>query len=252
MKNYFYLLFLILIVSSCDDQSEYITPADPDSEFENLYFSTLAKDNLKSIESQRELVTSQLNAFNLSTAEKEKIAKHSGGNASFADQSKELNNQGNIHYTEGNFDLALYYYYNSLQIKLETPGDEGLSVTYRNVALAYQALGDYKNAAINFWQALLIAEELDNVDRIAMLYNDLGVIYDLAYDFGPIESFDPETSASVSLYEKALSISISINNTERIAQANFNLELLYDLKEDSSTARRRAAGRDQDDVEDQL
>lgn len=266
MKNLFYLLLcLVLVVSSCSEDENITTPQAPQNTSSD--FASIAKRNLQSKDQQQAYLNQQLTALNLSQAEKEKALKNTSNDLlDLIFQAKTLNNLGNQLFAEENYELALFYYLNSLQVKTAANDLEGMAISYRNAALAYQEKGDYENAAINYWQSFYIWESLGNKSRQGQLYNDLGVVYSLSHDFLEVGSFSVEQSTSVTFYEKAIAINETLNDFEGIAQAKHNINLLYDnwLGEKSGSNAKVTGGGDgdgdddfkgsydQDDVEDEF
>ena len=219
----------------------------------NPDYSLIARSNLQDKQSQESFISKQMSALDISKAEIK--ASHT----SFVDgesESKTYNNLGNQYFSEGNYDLAIYYYYNSIQLKLELENVAGAALSYRNVALAYQAKGDFENAAVNYWQSLYLWQDLGDVARQAQLYNDLGAVYDLAHDFVDVVNFQIEESHALTLYEKSLDLSVALNDVEGVSQTEYNINLLNETylgtKTSTTSSREGSLSRDQDDVEDEL
>src|SRR5690606_37957382 len=173
MRKLFYLPLVLFVMYSCDDPSEEIN-IESETVVNTNELADVAAKNLQSNATQEAYISKQLSSLQLSVSDKEKTSKNIG-NAHVIGQDKILNNLGNYYSDSGNMDLAIYFYLQSLQLKLLETNNESRSITYRNLGLAYQAKGDYTNAAVSFWQALLLIQEGEDTVRAAKLYNDLGV-----------------------------------------------------------------------------
>lgn len=254
MKKIFYLLLIVSFISACNEKPENMVTPDQ-ALATTVDFSTIAKANLQSTANQEAYLNKQLDLLDLSEHEIEKASKNASNNfISLKDSYKKLNNLGNQLFDEESYHLALFHYITSLQLSIFNGELEGQAIAFRNVALAYQQVGDYENAAINFWQSFYLWEKIGNESRKGQLYNDLGVVYALAHDFVPVTSFDVENSTALSFYDAALDLHHATNNAEKIAQVAYNIDVLYTtwLEKERSSIFKKGWRYEQDDVEDIL
>jgi len=88
-----------------------------------------------------------------------------------------LLNIANAHRAAGNLQESLKLYERIEEIYTENlkPGDFLMASFYNNIALLYQEMGDFENAAASLRKALAIAETYDNAaSEIATTYSNLG------------------------------------------------------------------------------
>lgn len=255
MRHFLYLLLSVLMLSSCNDNlPELEKSAQSQVVPENL--SMLAQENIENPTSQKNYLSSQADLLQLSEIDKSKLLNTAAnGSEEGVGLAREYNNLGNQYYKNKSYKIALFYYLTSLNLKLGTGDDLGMALSFRNIALAYQALGDYRNAALNFWQSYYLYELVEDSSRMAKLLNDLGIVYDLAHDFINLEDFDAENSYALSYYSQSIELNESSSNLEGVLQTEHNIESFFSTYLNRDTATSRTTGevsRDQDDVEDEL
>ena len=258
MKKLFYLLILSMAVAACNDDFENVSDLNTQEEIQTNELAVIAKKNIQNTTNQKAYVSSQLKGITLSGIDLDKTyenSNHSYDNST--DQAKFYNNLGNDYYGAKQYDLALYYYFSALQLKIGEGNSESIALTFRNIGLAYQSNGEYENAAVSFWQAYFLWESIGSVARKAQTLNDLGAVYDLAHDFSQNPNLDVEDSYSLYYYENALALNESLSDGEGIVQVENNISLLFSnwLAKDTGTTsvdKDKDLSRDQDDVEDEL
>src|SRR5690606_24983333 len=96
-----------------------------------------------------------------------------------AGMAKIYNNIGNIYRDILRYDDALSFYQKSLTAKTLLGDKEGMAITNRNMAYVLQLKGEYQKAKDSYWTSLYTWKALKNEDRMAQIYNDLGIVYDL-------------------------------------------------------------------------
>lgn len=255
MRHFLYLSLSVLVLTSCNDNlPEVEKSVQIQSISENI--AGLAQDNINNVALQREYLSNQNSLLTLSESERSKLLDtSSNGSESGIGLGKKYNNLGNQHYRNKNYEVALFYYLNSLELKLGTGDHSGLALSFRNIALTYQAIGDHTNAALNFWQSYFLYELLEDNFRMAKLLNDLGVVYDLAHDFVDLAAFDLEKSYALSYYSQSIALNESFDNLDGVLQTEKNIESFYNTylyRQMLTTSRTGDVSRDQDDVEDEI
>src|SRR5690606_34371663 len=123
---------------------------------------------------------------------------------------KVYNNIGNLYRDILRYDQAILFYQKSLTAKTLLRDKQGMAITNRNMAFVFQLKEDYERAKDSYWTSLYTWKTLGNEERMAQLYNDLGIIYDLmSQDDNNIENGIEKNiiynlhKNSLELYEKA-------------------------------------------------
>jgi class 3 adenylate cyclase/tetratricopeptide (TPR) repeat protein len=125
----------------------------------------------------------------------------------YKDQSKA---EDAIEYGNGARDLASTINY-----------EKGLGYAYNLLGLAYQTLGNYPEAVIQFEDASSVFQRINNQVGVANVLSNLGTVYD---DMGDI-------TKSIEYLLQALRVAEEINEKQRIAGALVNLGAAYAAKE---------------------
>lgn len=257
MKHFLYLLVCVLIFSSCESDLAEIAPATTDQVIASQDFAEIARANIQDPTRQEVYLNQQNQILSLSENERSKaLGTVSNASELGSDLYKSYNNLGNEFYRNGNYNLALFLYLTSVELKIQEADSESLALTYRNIGLAYEALEDYENAAINLWQSYYLYETLGNTSKSATLLNDLGAVYDLAHDFVSSDLFDVENSLALGYYTQSVELNETLGDFEGVAQAQSNIGLLFETYSRNgntiNSRNRLEPSRDQDDVEDEL
>jgi serine phosphatase RsbU (regulator of sigma subunit) len=98
-------------------------------------------------------------------------------------------NIGNIYADQGESDIALEYYFKSLNTNREYLSIESIEFTHGNIANLYNEIGNYKKAIIYADSALMLSKKIDDIEGERLAYNDLSVAYGklknykLAYEY---------------------------------------------------------------------
>ena len=91
--------------------------------------------------------------------------------------SKSLNNMGNIHLSQGDFDRALEYYTRSLKIKQSIQDKFGTANSYNNIGIAYQGLHQPARALEYYQKSLQLMKEIYDKHGIASALYHSGILY---------------------------------------------------------------------------
>ncbi len=99
-----------------------------------------------------------------------------------SDQCRSLNNIGLILFDRQNYDSALVYFKEGIDLLAEySAGTETdqyiLSSLYNNMALVYSDMKEYKRALTSLKKALVLAGKADDLYNIGSIYTNLGSIY---------------------------------------------------------------------------
>ena len=128
-----------------------------------------------------------------------------------------LNIQGAVLYIQGNYELALSNYRNSLNIKIEIDDKTGIAAVYNNIGGVYMIQGNAEKAIIYHQKSLKINKELDDINGIAKSYNNIGLIYNHLGDYNQAMKF----------YKKSLKINERGNNKYNISMTHMNIGNIY-------------------------
>ncbi|ACF12851.1 Tetratricopeptide TPR_2 repeat protein [Chloroherpeton thalassium ATCC 35110] len=83
----------------------------------------------------------------------------------------------------GDYDTALKYLQQSLQIRQDIGDKQGEGTTLNNISLIYQARGDYETALKYLQQSLQIRQDIGNKEGEGTTLNNISLIYDARGDY---------------------------------------------------------------------
>jgi len=147
----------------------------------------------------------------------------------FRGEANALTKIGSAYEIKGDLPQALKYYINALKQyeqvlnqKTKTIQDvgwakEGMAISYGNIGNVYALQGNLKEALVNQFLDLKIAQEIDNKKLIGNAYNNIGIIY---YKQNNI----PEALKNFSL---ALEMKKKIGNKSGMASSFSNIGAIY-------------------------
>ncbi|MBO1065464.1 tetratricopeptide repeat protein [Dolichospermum flos-aquae UHCC 0037] len=93
-------------------------------------------------------------------------------------ESRSLNNLGNAYYSLGQSERAIAFHQQSLDIAKEIGDIQGESISLNNLGFAYNSLGEYERAIAFYQQSLDISREIGDVLGESLSLNNLGDAYD--------------------------------------------------------------------------
>jgi putative nucleotidyltransferase with HDIG domain len=117
-----------------------------------------------------------------------------------------------------NYDRALYYFLNSLQIYRELGNDAGILKSLNNIGELYHNLNNYEKALEYYQQALILENKIGNSQSLSLTLNNIGLAHSDRGDF----------NNALQYYMRSLQIEKETENTSGIATAYYNLGLVYD------------------------
>ncbi len=127
-----------------------------------------------------------------------------------------LNNQGNMYWVAGKFDLALTKYQEALTIQRELKSEKNIASTLTNIGSILVVKGRYEDSLKYFRESLQLKEKLGDKGEIARSWNNLGVTY---YYMG-------QSDEAVSAFEQSMVLNRATGS--RIEQL-FNLENMAEV-----------------------
>ena len=74
--------------------------------------------------------------------------------------SVSYNNIGKVYYAKGDYDAALQFYQQSLELREELADRQGLAVTYQNIGEAYLKKSEFQEALVFFEKSLALRHEI--------------------------------------------------------------------------------------------
>lgn len=135
-----------------------------------------------------------------------------------------LMNIGNVHYTQSNYDSALDYHFQSMEIKLKSiekdgeKGDRrGLAYSYNNIGLIYSEKGSYDLAVEFYLKGLKLNEEIDDPYGTAGSCTNIGSVYE------DQKSYD----LALEYHHKALKIYEELEYTKGLSMCYNNIGLIH-------------------------
>ncbi|CAF1095996.1 unnamed protein product [Adineta steineri] len=138
------------------------------------------------------------------------------------------NQLGAINIEQGNYEKALWYYEQALQIfqKYLPLNHPYLSATYNNIGNVYKNMGEYSKALLYYEKAVEICQKNypSNHPDLAATYNNIGNVYNLMGEY----------SKALSFYQKTLEISQKTlpSNHPHLTQSYTNIGMLYSKMEE--------------------
>ncbi len=142
------------------------------------------------------------------------------------DKSKITNNIGVIYYQTGYYEKALEYFFMSLKLFEAQGKKSGIALTTISIGKAYNDLGKTDEALIYLQDGLAIGREIKHNYSIAYALNNLGAVYEVTGDFDAAREYYQNSLASYREQGDAMGISQTLND----------LGNLYTLMGDYSTA----------------
>lgn len=139
-----------------------------------------------------------------------------------------LNNLGMYNWNNGNFQEALDYFYQALEMNAtHSPQNiQGESVYLNNIGLIYQELKQYEKALEIHQKALKIREEINLESEQAISQANIGVCYKNLFRF----------KEAISAYEKAIALAKSANSMRHYYSFHGNLANVYQEIEEYENA----------------
>ncbi|MCX8079924.1 MAG: tetratricopeptide repeat protein [Bacteroidia bacterium] len=132
-------------------------------------------------------------------------------------QAVNLGNIGLVYWNQGDYSNALEYYFRAQRIDEEIGNKQGLASNLANIGLVYNDLGDYLKALEYNFRALKIDEELGNKNSIARHLGNIGNVYNEQEDY----------PKAMKYYFRALKLYEEIGNKQGQASNLANIGLVY-------------------------
>lgn len=117
----------------------------------------------------------------------------------------------------GQYDTALHYGNDALDLGKKINFPNGIAASYKNIGIIYWSKGNYPIVLEYFFKALKIYEELGNKNGIANTLSDIGIVY---YN-------QPDYSKALEYYFKALKIMEESGNENGFTTILGNIGIVY-------------------------
>ncbi|MFB8792018.1 MAG: tetratricopeptide repeat protein [Potamolinea sp.] len=128
-----------------------------------------------------------------------------------------LNNLGNAYNSQGQYQQAIDYYQQSLEITREIGDRRGIAISLMGLGNAYNSQGQYQQAIDYYQQSLEITREIVDRSGIANSLNNLGSAY---YSQGQYQQ-------AINYYQQSLEIKREIGDRSGIANSLMGLGNAY-------------------------
>ncbi|MFX0020762.1 MAG: tetratricopeptide repeat protein [Candidatus Hermodarchaeota archaeon] len=133
-----------------------------------------------------------------------------------------FNMLGIIDLIKGNYESALRYYKNALQIDESLNDVAGLSTDLNNIGSIYLTLGEYDKALERFNQALEIAERLGDLASTITCKNNIGRVYEVKNEF----------ELALKYYQEAIKTTEKVGDLNRKATLLNNIGMIYKARDE--------------------
>ena len=131
--------------------------------------------------------------------------------------SKTIGNIGNIYSEQGNYPMALEYYFKALRIDEKLQRKNGITSNLGNIGLVYCYQREYPKALEYLFKALKMDEESGNKDGVARHLGNIGLAYNQQKNF----------KKALEYYEKVLKMNEALGNKYNIANLLGNIGSVY-------------------------
>ena len=143
-----------------------------------------------------------------------------------AGEGTTLNNISGIYRARGDYDTALTYLQQSLQIQQEIGDKAGEGTTLNNISGIYRARGDYDTALTYLQQSLQIQQEIGDKAGEGTTLNNISQIYDARGDY----------DTALTYLQQSLQIQQEIGDKAGEGATLNNISQIYDARGDYDTA----------------
>ena len=137
-----------------------------------------------------------------------------------------LNNIGACYYKLGNYDKAIENYHESLKIREELEDKKGMASSLNNIGNIYDDLSKYNKALEYYSRSLTIKEKLNDKKGMESTLNNIGIIYN------KLGKYDK----ALDYHHRSLKIKKEIGNKKGIAIALYNIGKVYEEKDNYNDA----------------
>ncbi|MBP0008207.1 tetratricopeptide repeat protein [Roseofilum sp. Belize Diploria] len=148
------------------------------------------------------------------------------GNAYRSGIATSLMNLGGTYYYQGDYERALSFHQQSLEIQQQIGDRSGIATSLMNLGGTYYYQGDYERALSYTQQSLKIKREIGDRSGIASSFNNLGLAYNSQGDY----------ESAISFHQQCLEIQQQIGDRSGIASSLGNLGSAYHSQGDYEAA----------------
>ncbi len=137
-----------------------------------------------------------------------------------------LNNIGACYYKLSNYDKAIENYHESLKIREELEDKKGMASSLNNIGNVYDDLSKYNKALEYYSRSLTIKEKINDKKGMESTLNNIAIIYN---KFGKYDK-------ALDYHQLSLKIKTEIGNKKGISIALFNIGKVYENKDNYNEA----------------
>ncbi|MDX1904753.1 MAG: tetratricopeptide repeat protein [Thermonemataceae bacterium] len=152
------------------------------------------------------------------------------------ERAKAMSGLANIHYQWGEYKEATSMNLASLKIREKYKDIQGEARCYNTSGLIYDALNDYKSAAIAYTKSLNLYEKIQKKHEIAGVLNNLAASLKLDIETSQQGNLPIDYSQVLDYYNRSLKISEEIGDKLGISRTLNNLGVLYQSQKDTDKA----------------
>lgn len=128
-----------------------------------------------------------------------------------------LNDIGTCYHKMNNFQEAILWYNQALQVDKEEEDIDNISTRYSNIGFAYRKLGNWDSALMYYNKALTLDIKISDGAAIAKTLNNLGSLYH------QMAKYD----STISYFQRSLEIKKNIGDSSGMAVTLNNIGLVY-------------------------
>ncbi|PKQ70421.1 tetratricopeptide repeat protein [Raineya orbicola] len=163
------------------------------------------------------------------------LEKNSSSEAEKA-KAKVLSGLANVYFQWGEYKEASLLNLESLKLREKYQDDYGKARCYNTAGIIYDALGDYKQAVVEYTKALNIYEKLKKMREIAGVLDNLAS--SLKLQLQTSENASPDFSQIIDYYNRSLKISEDLQDHLAISRTLNNLGILAQSQKDYEKAQK--------------
>jgi signal transduction histidine kinase len=139
-------------------------------------------------------------------------------------QINSARNLGNVYWNKGDFDLALTYYFNSLDISRKAGNMEGVAAALSNIGIIYQEIRDFEKALDYYKQSEKVAETNHFTRLLSSAYNNVGDAYMAEGIYDSALFYFQKSLAHFTIDDTKFSVGIYLGNIAEVYLKTDSLE----------------------------
>lgn len=122
-----------------------------------------------------------------------------------------------VHFMQGNYNTALYYYFQSLKLSEVIDDEKGIAKTLNNIGAVYLEKGNYTKSLTYFRNAFVTMERLGDLSSMADCLNNIGNIY----------QNENKIDSALIYYQQSAGLNLKKGDQRNAAAALHNIGMVY-------------------------